>query len=389
MEEICDSKAKPGVNHLESNVAKGLQDASTLAELAAMALYGVSVSWPYLSQARGDGSKIVNLLDLTELHRKLPTFCNHIALHPTLLLDSNAPLDEVTLDGKPFMDKMLLAAVCMLAPDLPGLTCMISAMFSGAAKGWVQFTTEFTVGGPFDSLTPAERALVFIPSTNDANEGALGSWRVHARSRPSSTASTFSSQARSERNNTEEFIVKCCNEDDQGGENAQFREELVENQRERAVQYRKKQEEDQRKKDREKERLRSIGLITDRDEIHRMTVAQLKDQIDIHRKLFNDEILLNTTQKSLPNKIMKMYAVLAAVTRNSDWYVLVEAPISFMLSDLAQLLLSLADNQLDLGNTHANTVEDTLIHDTPDLDTIMDDVNTNIGLEADYDIDMY
>ncbi|KAL6301676.1 hypothetical protein BKA93DRAFT_719962, partial [Sparassis latifolia] len=198
-----------------------------------------------------------------------------IALHPTLLLDSNAPLDEVTLDGKPFMDKMLLAAVCMLAPDLPGLTCMISAMFSGAAKGWVQFTTEFTVSGPFDSLTPAERALVFIPSTNDANEGALGSWRVHARSRPSSTASTFSSQARSERNNTEEFIVKCCNEDDQGyvmrtvrtadasGENAQFREELVENQRERAVQYCKKQEEDQRKKDREKERLRSIGLITD------------------------------------------------------------------------------------------------------------------------------
>ncbi|GBE90031.1 hypothetical protein SCP_1800530 [Sparassis crispa] len=275
MEEICDSKAKPGVNHLESNVAKGLQDASTLAELAAMALYGVSVLWPYLSQARGDGSKIVNLLDLTELHRKLPTFCNHIALHPTLLLDSNAPLDEVTLNGKPFMDKMLLAAVCMLAPDLPGLTCMISAMFSGAAKGWVQFTTEFTVGGPFDSLTSAERALVFIPSTNNANEGALGSWRVHARSRPSSTASTFSSQARSEHNNTEEFIVKCCNEDDQGyvmrtvrtadasGENAQFREELMENQWEHAVQYRKKQEEDQRKKDREKERLRSIGLITD------------------------------------------------------------------------------------------------------------------------------
>ncbi|KAL6299850.1 hypothetical protein BKA93DRAFT_741608 [Sparassis latifolia] len=233
--EICDGKSKPGVNHLESNVAKGLDDPSTIAELVAMALYGVSVSWPYLHQARGNGEALINLLDLTDLHQKIPTFCEHIAAQPDLLLKANSSLDEVTLDGKPYMDPRLLSAARTMAPELPALHSMITAMFSGAAKGWRIFTAEFVVGGPFDSLTPEEHALIFIPSTNDANEGVLSSWRVHTRHHPSSTASTFSSQACSECNNTE----KCCDDTDQryvmravqiqdvSGKSAQFQEALV------------------------------------------------------------------------------------------------------------------------------------------------------------------
>jgi hypothetical protein len=42
--------------------------------MVALALYGVSVSWPYMAQVRGTKEKIVNLLSLTDLHRKLPVF---------------------------------------------------------------------------------------------------------------------------------------------------------------------------------------------------------------------------------------------------------------------------------------------------------------------------
>ncbi|PCH35781.1 hypothetical protein WOLCODRAFT_20162 [Wolfiporia cocos MD-104 SS10] len=328
MEEICDAKSKPGANHLESNVAKGLRDPSTLAELAAMALYGVSVSWPYLRQVHGDGTKLINLLDLTGLHRRLPEFCNHIAMHPDLILNPDAPLDLITLDGQPFSDWRLIAAIQTHAPDIPGLLPMITAMFSGAAQGWVQFTSEFALGGPFDSLTPEERALVFIPSTNDTNEGALGSWWVHVRSHPNSTATTFSSQERLERNKTENFITKCCSEDDQryvmqvareldsSGENAHFRKELMDNQCKRATENRWHQEETQRKKEAELQRLHDVGLVTDCDAINKMTVVQLKDQIEIHRKLFTDHILAAVTLNSLPTRAHKLYAVHAAVTRN-------------------------------------------------------------------------
>ena len=167
----------------------------TLAKLAPIALYGISVSWPYLWEACRTGDEIINLLDLTDFHHQIHPFCEHIASNPGLLLDPNSPLHEVSLDGKPFMDPMLVAAVVNLSLDLPDLKLMITALFSGAAEGWIQFTSEFEVGGVFDSLTPEQHASLFIPSANDANEGALGSWHVYVHYHPPSTAASFSSQA--------------------------------------------------------------------------------------------------------------------------------------------------------------------------------------------------
>ncbi|KZT28911.1 hypothetical protein NEOLEDRAFT_1057567, partial [Neolentinus lepideus HHB14362 ss-1] len=197
IDEICDGKVKPGENHLESNVKKGLECPSTLAELGAMSLYGVSVSWPYLREVQGDGAKLINLLDLTDLHCKLPIFCDHITVNPSLLLGPDSPLDQITIDRRPYMDEQLIFSLWTMikAGDLLDLDLIISAMFAGAAKGWHQFTTEFAIGGPFDSLTAQEGSLLFIPSMNDANEGALGSFHVHVHYKPSSTTAMFSSHA--------------------------------------------------------------------------------------------------------------------------------------------------------------------------------------------------
>ncbi|KAG6835756.1 hypothetical protein H0H93_014955 [Arthromyces matolae] len=47
-----------------------------------------------------------------------------------------------------------------------------------------------------------------------------------------------------------------------------------------------------------------------------MTVAQLGDQLSIHKKILNDEVLHSVLQKDLKNRAIKLSAVLAAVTRN-------------------------------------------------------------------------
>ncbi|KAF8160043.1 hypothetical protein B0H34DRAFT_629894, partial [Crassisporium funariophilum] len=299
LEVSWDSKKQAGFNHLEQNVAKGLEDASTLTEMAAMSLYGVAVSWPYLNIVRGAGGKVVNLLDpdIIDLHRRLPGFCDCIAENPRMLLDAvaNGNFSKTTLDGEPWRNEMLIMSIQILASELPDLELMISAMFSGCADGWRQFTQEFVPGGPIDQLTPEQRSQMFIPATNNSNKGALGSWRVNARFHPNGAAAGFSNKARVERNNTEMFIEKLCTDRDQlyvmrqvrtqgsDGENARFREHLLKGQQARASATRKKMQDAENKKQAEIARLTTVGLIVDRGKISKMTISELNDQLSIHR----------------------------------------------------------------------------------------------------------
>ena len=46
LEIVRDCKTRPGLNHMEENVYKGLHDIPTLTEMAAMALYAQAVSKP-------------------------------------------------------------------------------------------------------------------------------------------------------------------------------------------------------------------------------------------------------------------------------------------------------------------------------------------------------
>ncbi|KAF9528451.1 hypothetical protein CPB83DRAFT_766593 [Crepidotus variabilis] len=335
MEEVTDGKVKPGFNHLESNLYKALHDIPTLTELAAITLYGVAISWPYLRTVRGDGTDAVrNILDddLIELHRKIPAFCESIAENPNQLLQepSSTNFSMVTLDGRPWMDPSAVMAIRILASELPELKSAISAIFSAAAKGWRQFTQEFISGGPFDLLTPEQRSELFIPATNDVNEGALGSWRVSRRSNPNITAAGFSNKTRYERNNTDRFIAKLCDDADHcyvrqevrrigaSGENTRLQENLLEAQRKRAEANRLKKSEAARKKREELERLSQVGLIMDHDIIMRMTVVQLKDQIKIHKQILADPILGKTLQKDLKTKAVLQVAVLSAVEQNKE-----------------------------------------------------------------------
>ena len=127
-------------------------------------------------------------------------------------------------------------------------------------------------------------------------------------------------------NNTEMFIDKLCEHEDQqyvmrqvriegtNRANAKFQEHLLKSQQARALATRKKQPDAEIKKREEIARLISVGLIVDCAQINKMTIPQLNDQISIHRKFFNDKVLLKVPQKDLKTKFFKLSAVLAAIT---------------------------------------------------------------------------
>ncbi len=134
LEEVWDGKIKPGFNHMEANVHKALQDTSTITELAAMSLYGISVSWPYLAAVRGNGVRNLLDADLIELHRKLLGFCDAIAAHPFLLLDQEiSDFSKVTLDGKPWMDNQAIMAIRVLfqISMLQSQLCFLALLLAG------------------------------------------------------------------------------------------------------------------------------------------------------------------------------------------------------------------------------------------------------------------
>ena len=126
------------------------------------------------------------------------------------------------------------------------------------------------------------------------------------------------------------FIEKLCTDRDQlyvmrqvrtqgsDGGNAKFREHLLKAQQARALATRKKLQDAENKKQAEIARLTTVGLIVERAKISKMTIPELNDQLSIHRKFLNDEVLLKVLQKDLKTKFFKLTAVLAAISRNDE-----------------------------------------------------------------------
>jgi len=73
-------------------------------------------------------------------------------------------------------EKRVLLAVQNLVLKLPDLHNAIATFVQGAHETFVEhFSDEFKAGSGIDSLTEAEIDRLYFSSTNDANEGGLGS----------------------------------------------------------------------------------------------------------------------------------------------------------------------------------------------------------------------
>ncbi|KAJ8481994.1 hypothetical protein ONZ51_g5622 [Trametes cubensis] len=185
LELVRDKKTTGLFNHMERNVYKGLHDIPTLTELCVLALYGQSVCHPYMREVRGPQDGLTNHLELGPLHERLKAYMARVIADPDILLAPEATYATASLDGKPWERPAVLVSVLELASTLPHLRTALVEFFSGALETWERFTAEFVPGGIIATLSAEHRKLAWMPTTNDENEGALGSMRNALRAAPS------------------------------------------------------------------------------------------------------------------------------------------------------------------------------------------------------------
>ncbi|KAJ7054869.1 hypothetical protein C8F01DRAFT_1322340 [Mycena amicta] len=323
VETVIASKHNSGqANHIESNLLKGFRCLKTQTELAAETLYAVCVSWPYMRYARGGGSEaggLINLLDTVDFHRKIVPFCKRFTAQPELLLDTATPDSELTIDGQPFMDQLVVTKIRSRAAELPEFHRALTATFNGAIKGWEIFTEEFKVGGEFDKLTDAEKAEMQIDSTNDVNEGGLGFLRQQFLKNPAGTIDFFRARAMYRRNNTESMAVYAMREtrkQDSSGSQKQFRLEHANRLIQKATTNNGKRERRLQEEADRRARLLATPVITQIPKLNMLNVKQLTAQMQIHWRIFKDPILCAIPNKSiLKKKADLLAAVKGAVAR--------------------------------------------------------------------------
>ena len=101
-----------------------------------------------------------------------------------------------------------------MKPELPALPAILVAFLKGAAETWERFTEEFAPGSDISNATDDELDQAWMMSTNDANEGALGAYRLWTRQNPRGTQAYFNAQKRHHENDTQDFMDAMFDEGD-------------------------------------------------------------------------------------------------------------------------------------------------------------------------------
>jgi hypothetical protein len=206
MEHVRRKKGSGVLNHLEQNILKALKCPATLAELIVIALYGQAISKPYMRLVRIATAQGKGIAELAPLHALVQTHLEALINNPLLLLAPNALAATATLDRCEWEDPEVIAALRMHDSMLPYLSDLFVAFCRGALQTWVRFTEEFLPGGPLDSLTQEQSERAFMPPTNDANEGALGTWRTWIRRFPCLALHRFNALIINRANGTERYM---------------------------------------------------------------------------------------------------------------------------------------------------------------------------------------
>ncbi|KAL5476491.1 hypothetical protein ACEPAI_3348 [Sanghuangporus weigelae] len=302
MESIRYSKERPGLNHLEENVRLGLNDAPTLTELACMALYREAVSIPYITSIQGTSLEEVNVLELGPRLQKVRSHIRTLLAQPERILSTQSKPEEAILDrNKSWNRPDMIEAIHKLITTgrLPKLNELSKALLNSTLSTWERFLSEFNEDGSIAALTKEEKEAAWMPATNDANEGALGAFRVFHRHKPNGTIELFNSLFRYHRNGTEEFISKELTGEkyekflkeearleDVAGIDRKRRREINAERDEACIAKRQKCELRQQKKSGKEERIEAVKLEVDQKIIDDMNVKEIKDQLAKYRKIY-------------------------------------------------------------------------------------------------------
>jgi hypothetical protein len=299
MEHVCAAKDKPVMTNIEKNFTNALTDIPTLTELCVLALYNIAVSRPFMSHVRSHE----NILQLEEFFKRKASFLDTIIQTPNFWTGNETTHENASLLGKEWCgwDRQVLTAVKELQPQLPDLNAAIVAFVTGARETFVgRFSDEFKKGNGIDELTPTERDTLYFASTNDANEGGLGSWRRGQVRRPAETLHKFNSSFMSKQNKTEDFMgVKLTNTEDDlylmrvarkrdaSGLQKKLKAAQIQADQEKVMENRQKEaKRDERLNTRAAILLEtSKNLVLDGIDIDKLNNDELNRQLDYHRDL--------------------------------------------------------------------------------------------------------
>ncbi|KAJ6574411.1 hypothetical protein B0H19DRAFT_1063370 [Mycena capillaripes] len=336
---ICDTKKTPGLNHSEQNALNGLENDETMEEIVVMVAYKNALCDALFAIIRAAD---VNHLDLAWLPKKIIEHIQKLINNTDLLLSPLCDPEEATLDGKPFPDQYAMDSVHYWAathPDrIPVIEKLLIHFLKSTLPAWRRFTREYDDDADINSLSTAEKLELCIPSTNDANESILGALREYSGTR-NGTVQHFNAAAAYHRNNTEAFaaaklnteedtlyILRLARVQDASGEMKKFRDDLLAFKNRVAEETRIRQAAKEEEEAEERARLEAIHVITAAEELAKLPVkkkkgtggACLREQLDVRRALWKDEILAKTTLKAISKKADMLAAIIAADKRRDS-----------------------------------------------------------------------
>lgn len=323
LEFLRDKKEKQRFTHMEKNLYLALQDEPTQTELCVLALYAQAITHPYSRQIRGSSTEDINMLDMGPLHDKVKEHHMKVIENPKILLGENSSYDEGAMDGQLWHWPKAVEEIKKKSVDLPYLEPLLVTFFEAALVTWERFTSEFESGGVIDLATAQDKELAWMPPTNDVNEGALGSFRVFIRRKPSASIHLYNALKMLAHNDTEAFMRKHFTEEDHVylrkearildsfGIEKKRRRELAEAQIKRVEEKHEKKRKAAEKKQARETALAQLDLVTDLEVARKLNVAQLNDQLELYRGILGKENV--PLKKDLKLKAEKLEALLDVI----------------------------------------------------------------------------
>jgi hypothetical protein len=222
------------------------------------------------------------------------------------------------MDKQEWEEPDVMEAILKKAPELPHLKPLLVRFFEKALVTWERFTSEFAPGGVIDLATASEKDQAWMPPTNDVNEGALGSYRLFIRRKPTTSIHLYNVMAMCSRNGTEDFMLQNFQEEDyehirkvarfvDGQGLAKKQRKNITEQNQNAVQV--KRDREAKAKQRQDDRIQhltTVTQVTNVDDIgSHMTNSLLDEQLEIYRRLV-DGVPLASKVKAKPDKIIAL-----------------------------------------------------------------------------------
>jgi hypothetical protein len=209
LEAIKDLKSRPGWTNIEKNVYDALNDGPTLTELTVLSIYHLFIAIPYTRRVREPEEVVLNAIPLGPLHGEIQDHCAMLLETPELVLDFDEEQYMIaTFNGQPVAQGEAMVEIKKLydSGKLPYLYEMFIRFLEGAKSTWIRFSSEFAPRGLIDGLNDDEKGRIWLPATNDRNEGALGSFIVYMRGNPTAALTSHNGLAMFKRNQTQGFM---------------------------------------------------------------------------------------------------------------------------------------------------------------------------------------